>query len=167
MMGSVTDKSFEGRMRSKTYQKYIDDDILTADPMKLVQLLYQGALDAVGDARANLARGDVKGRSAGITKAIEILTELSATLNHEQGGELSARLAALYDYMQRRLIVANQQQTDPPLAEVSGLLQTLAEAWLSVNESTSRVDMQRVSDSAAPYGKVVENDGYVPLSCAC
>ncbi len=119
-------------MRTNPYEAYIDDEILNAEPLKLVQLMYQGMIDAVTSARASLARRDIKARSRSITKAILILTELSSSLNHEKGGELSARLAALYDYMQRRLLEANQKQVDPPLAEVAQLLQTLFEAWETI-----------------------------------
>jgi flagellar protein FliS len=55
--------------------------------------------------------------------------ELNAALDHSLGGEISSRLAALYDYMLRRLLEANMQKTDAPLAEVSRLLSTLSEGW--------------------------------------
>jgi flagellin-specific chaperone FliS len=53
-------------------------------------------------------------------------------LDHKRAGEISGRLAPLYDYMQRRLLDANMRQVDEPLAEVLGLLTTLGEAWESV-----------------------------------
>jgi flagellar protein FliS len=159
-------------MRTNPYEAYINDEILNADPLKLVQLMYQGTIDAVTSARASLARRDVKARSGSITKAILILTELSSSLNHEKGGELSARLAALYDYMQRRLLEANQKQEDAPLAEVAQLLQTLFEAWESIGTTA-------VTEAAAPQGALaevalpavrrrayteVEDEEYVPMS---
>jgi flagellar protein FliS len=55
-------------------------------------------------------------------------------LDHERGGEISQRLGLLYDYMQRRLLEANMQQSDAPLAEVLGLLSTLSEAWEGVRK---------------------------------
>ena len=56
------------------------------------------------------------------------------SLDHERGGELSQRLAQLYDYMQRRLLEANAKQIDEPMAEVLGLLSTLGEAWDGIQE---------------------------------
>jgi flagellar protein FliS len=97
--------------------------------MELVRLLYQGCTAAVKDARRYLAAGDIAERSRAITKAWEILTELTGSLDHTRAGELSGRLAQLYDYMQRRLLDANMQQADAPLVEVLGLLSTLSEAW--------------------------------------
>jgi flagellar protein FliS len=154
-------------MRTNPYEAYINDEILNAEPLKLVQLMYQGTIDAVTSARASLARRDIKGRSRSITKAILILTELSSSLNHEKGGELSGRLAALYDYMQKRLLEANQKQVDPPLAEVAQLLQTLFEAWESI--ATPAIAEAVVPEVALPEVRrraytEVEDEEYVPMS---
>jgi flagellar protein FliS len=139
-------------MRSNPYRAYVEDEILTADPVKLVQMLYRGAMEAVADARAKLAMGDIKGRSAAVTKAVEILAELSSSLDHERGGELSASLAALYDFAQRRLLAGNQEQADRPLAEAGRVLETLGEAWMGL---------------AVPSpGRAAGQPERVPLSCA-
>jgi len=154
-------------MRTNAYKTYVEDEILTADPVRLVQLLYRGAEEAVTTARAKLATGDIKARSAAITKAIEILAELASSLDHAQGGELSERLAALYDYMQRRLIDANIQQADAPLAEVQQILGTLDEAWSSVATPTPEPVSKRTrrfeEDSALNHMAPAD---YEPLSCA-
>jgi flagellar protein FliS len=116
-------------MWHNAHDAYLEDRILSADPMGLVRVLYQAAMGAVRDARRHLAAGEIAARSRSISKACEILLELGAALDHQRGGEISQRLAQLYDYMGRRLIEANFEQDDAPLAEVHGLLSTLSEAW--------------------------------------
>jgi flagellar biosynthetic protein FliS len=74
-------------------------------------------------------------RSRAITKASQVLIQLITALDHKRGGELSLRLAALYDYMLRRLGEANFRQRDEPLAEVLSLLATLAEGWEGVRST--------------------------------
>lgn len=166
----MTDKVFEDRMRSNPYQTYLQDEILTADPVKLVQLLYAGAIEAVTCARTKLANGDIKARSTAVSKAIEILAELISSLDYERGGELSTRLACLYDYMQRRLIDANREQTDPPLAEVAQILHTLEEAWSKVNQASveARNNLRSVREEGSDRGlsRMAAAD-HVPVSCAC
>lgn len=119
-------------MWNSGHDAYLESRVLTANPIELVNLLYQACTQAVRDARCHLAEGRIADRSREINKACEILTELSVSLDHERGGEISGRLALLYDYMQRRLLEANMQQTDAPLLEVLGLLSTLSEAWAGV-----------------------------------
>jgi flagellar protein FliS len=119
-------------MSMRAQQAYRMEKILAADPIELVRLLYKGAMEAVGTARRCLGARDIRGRSAAISTAFEILGELIVSLDHERAPELSRRLAELYDYMQRRLLAANLEQADAPLTEVLGLLETLAGAWMQV-----------------------------------
>lgn len=122
-------------MYSNGYQEYADSQVLTADPAKLVQMMYTGAIDAVSEARRALAAGDILLRSGKITKATEIINELALSLDHSQAPELCKNLAELYDYMCRRLIDANVGQIDSPLAEVQGLLNDLLLAWNEIQLS--------------------------------
>ena len=114
------------------HDAYLESRVLTADPIELVNLLYQACTKAVREARHHLAEGRIAERSKEINKACEIVIELATSLDHQRGGEISRRLAQLYDYMQARLLEANMHQTDTPLAEVLGLLSTLSEAWAGV-----------------------------------
>jgi flagellar protein FliS len=116
-------------MRTNRYNNYFDDEILAANPVRLIQLLYRGALDSIATARRCLRAGDIRARSRAISKAMEIVTELSLALDHAAGGELSRNLAELYAYGENLLIQANTHQSDPPLAEVERLLSTLLQAW--------------------------------------
>ncbi len=116
-------------MMHRARQAYLTEEVLSADPLELVRLLYGGAIEAVAAARARLSGGDIRGRARAVSKAVKILSALAWSLDHRPAPELSGKLAALYDYMQRRLLEANFRQVDEPLAEVLGLLGTLAEAW--------------------------------------
>ena len=111
---------------------YLESRILSADPIELIQILYEHAILTVGEARASLAAGDIAARSKAISRTIEILAELEGSLNHEAGGSISRNLAELYQYMRMRLTTANVKREDGPLAEVESLLKTLAEAWNAI-----------------------------------
>jgi flagellar protein FliS len=119
-------------MIDMTKDPYLEMHVLTADPLDLIHMLYQRALDLVDEARRGLRSGDVATRGTAIVKAVAILGELEGSLDHAVGGEMSRRLAALYRYMEQRLTVANGMRQDAPLAEVERLLKTLAEAWSGI-----------------------------------
>jgi flagellar protein FliS len=121
-------------MWNSGHDAYLESRVLAADPVELVNLLYQASMQAVREARCYLAAGRIAERSREINKACAIVIELATSLDHERGGEISQRLALLYDYMQRRLLQANMQQSDAPLADVLGLLTTLSEAWAGVRK---------------------------------
>jgi flagellar secretion chaperone FliS len=108
---------------------YLEARVLSAEPIELVRMLYQAAIDAVRTARRHLEARDIAARSHAINKAYMILMELHSSLDHERGGDLAARLGGLYDYLCRKLVEANSKQSDACLAEVLGLLSNLAEGW--------------------------------------
>jgi flagellar protein FliS len=116
-------------MPANPYAIYLEADVLTAEPVELVRTLYRGALGAVRDARGCLAAADIPGRSAAVSKAVNIIRELVSAINPAPEPGLARNLLELYDYMQRRLLAAHLSPSDAPLNEVEGLLVTLAEAW--------------------------------------
>ena len=116
-------------MWQSAHDAYLESRVLSANPLELVKMLYQAAIAAVKDARRHLANRDIAARARAITKACTIMTELTVSLNHEAGGDLSRNLQRLYDYISRQLIEANFRQADQPLEEALGLLSTLVEGW--------------------------------------
>lgn len=133
-------------MSVQAYQSQQNYDLLSASPMELVRALYRGAIDSTRAARAALAEGRIRERSAAITKTAAIVQELTLSLDREVGGEVATSLADLYIYMHERLGAANIEQSDGPLAEVEKLLSILAEAWESIPEPR----MPEVQDEFEP-----------------
>lgn len=121
-------------MSIQAYKNQQDWDILGASPLELVRALYRGAIQSIRQARVCLANGQIRERSAAITKACAIVQELTISLDKEVGGDVAASLAELYVYIHRRLGDANIEQTDAPLAEAEKLLSTLLEAWSQIEE---------------------------------
>ena len=121
-------------MLHSAHDAYLESRVLSADPVELVVMLYQAAIGAVQEARRHLADGKIAERSKAISRACDIVLELQSALDKERGGEIAARLGALYAYMLRRLLEANLQQADAPLGEVLGLLSTVAEGWAGIRK---------------------------------
>ena len=149
-------------MYENPYASSLDTKILSATPMELVKLLYQAAIDAVQTARCHLSRGDIVERGRSVSRAVEVLAELNGSLDHKKGGELSARLAALYDYLQRTLLDANFRQTDDGLEQAEMLLKTLNEAWSAI-ESPRPVDFtESYPSSYSLAGNAAGREEYEP-----
>ena len=116
---------------------YLETEVLSASPVRLIELLYRGAMEACDKAGAAAASGDIAERNRQLTKTHAIITELGASLDHEMGGKLSRDLVELYDYMQRRITVAVTEQVAAPVVEVRKLLGTLLEAWMSIDPAVA------------------------------
>jgi flagellar secretion chaperone FliS len=112
---------------------YLESEILSASPVRLVELLYRGAIEAANKAREAVERGNIAERNRQITRAQAIVGELSISLDHQRGGTLSRELVEVYDYIYRKLVEANTEQRVDPLLEARKLLEVLLEAWTSIS----------------------------------
>jgi flagellar secretion chaperone FliS len=126
-------------MPNNPYSGSLEARVLSATPLELVVILYDGAIDAVRAARAHLAAGEIFPRSRAVTQAVKIITELRQSLNFETGGDLSKRLAGVYGFMQSSLLEANFRQTDDGMAITEKILVSLREAWHKVSAQTPAV----------------------------
>lgn len=111
------------------YTRYLENQVNSADPIGLVQLLYEAAIDSLRQARTFFEQGLVPQRSAAISKAMQIVLELQSSLDMERGGEIAAGLAQLYVYVQERLTEANGQQRPAALEEALQVLLILEDGW--------------------------------------
>lgn len=101
-----------------------------ASAHKLVSMLYQAAAGEIAAARGALVRGDVAEKCRAIGHAVRIVEEgLLAPLDVERGGALAVNLRDLYDYLLRRLTLANLKSDDTILAECAALARSMSEGW--------------------------------------
>ncbi|CAJ0737433.1 Flagellar secretion chaperone FliS [Ralstonia mannitolilytica] len=113
----------------------IETSVVDANPHRLIAMLFEGARAAINMATAAIERGDVPAKLRAIDKAISIIGQgLQASLDHQRGGEIATQLNGLYDYMLRRLLVANANSDVAILAEVDKLLVPLQDAWLAIGK---------------------------------
>ena len=119
----------------QAYQRVNTQTSITdADPHKLIQLLYNGALERIYMAKARVQAKDYAGKGKLIGKAIEIIGGLRSFLDFEKGGELAARLEGLYDYMERTLLEASARNDMDKLDEVANLLRSVKDGWDGIRE---------------------------------
>ncbi len=106
-----------------------------ASPHRLIQMLMNGALDRMLQAKGALQRRDIAAKGLMLGKAISIISGLQASLDKEASASLTGDLDSLYDYMQRRLLEANLRNDVAIVDEVASLLITVKSAWDSIDPS--------------------------------
>lgn len=99
------------------------------DRLQLVLKMMDGALDRIAAARGHMQRQEAGPKGEHIGRAVQLIEGLRTCLDHEQGGEISGNLEALYDYMTRRLTEANLTNEARMLDEVTDLLGDIRSAW--------------------------------------
>jgi len=112
-------------------------EVSEADPHRLIQLLFEGALDRIAIARGAMRQGDVAVKGDRISRAIAIIDGLRAHLDMERGGEIAANLRSLYEYMERRLAEANLRDDVQILDEVANLLREVKSGWDAIPQQSA------------------------------
>lgn len=114
---------------SRNEESYLEHRVLSASPLELVCLLYEGGIEALQDAKRHLASGDVLARGRSIARVQAIVVELLSSLNAQVDQDLARRLTLLYDYILRKLEEGHREQEATPLEEAEQLLRNLHEGW--------------------------------------
>ncbi|WP_158604474.1 flagellar export chaperone FliS [Nocardioides mangrovicus] len=107
---------------------YVDNSVATADPARLLVLLCQRLVLDLRRAVAALEGDDLAEAHRNLVHAQDIVTELRTSLD-PTGFAGGHELAALYDYVYRRLLQANLHKDVIAAAECEVLVRSIAETW--------------------------------------
>jgi len=114
----------------RQYQQVgVKAQVTEADPHRLIQMLMQGGLDRIAQARGAMEREAFAEKGVLIGKAINIIGGLRDVLDKEAGGELATNLERLYEYMTMRLFEASRHNDVSKLDEVAKLLGEIKSGW--------------------------------------
>jgi flagellar secretion chaperone FliS len=127
----VINKGYLIMRPNQTYQRV---NISTADPVRIIVLLYEGAIKNLNQG-IRLMDDDGDTSSAKLSRTLEIINYLRNALDHEKGGEIALNLGRLYDYMRDTLAQANIQRDKDKIKIVISLLQTLLEGWRGITSN--------------------------------
>ena len=113
---------------------YKKASVNTLDQNKLIIMLYDGAIKNANFAVQYMESGEIEKVHDSLIKTKNIVTELLATLNMDQGGEIAKNLKSLYSYMFSQLVEANMEKKSEPVLAVIDLLKELRGAWIQIRE---------------------------------
>ncbi|WP_122665674.1 flagellar export chaperone FliS [Pseudomonas viridiflava] len=110
-----------------------------ASPHRLVQMLMEGGLDRIAQAKGAMARRDIASKGIFISKAIGIVGGLREGLDLDKDPTDALRNQDnLYHFMMKRLAEANVKNDPKMLDEVAGLLITVKEGWDAIADQQNQ-----------------------------
>ena len=147
-------------MYSNGIQIYRKTNVVTADPKRLVLMCYEGAIDCLKIGKQKITDGDLEGKVENTAKARDILYELKASLNFEQGGTVAANLDSLYNYMLKRITEADLGNDVQAFEDVIGMLGELKSAWEEIfYEKKNAIGSEVAAPQDAGDGEIVSYSG--------
>jgi len=120
-------------------EAYLSSSVENAPPIKIVRLLYQGALRFLGQAALEDCT-DPKSRFVPLlSDADAIVAELRLALDRTAGSEeLVGNLERLYLFCEGEIQRAMLDRSAEPIQGVRSVLETLLEAWSKVEVEAGR-----------------------------
>jgi len=122
---------------------YRDRSIETAPPVKIVRLLYEGALRYIERARRQDPADPSSDFLFWIRRAEDIVSELRMSLERERAPALCDTLERLYLFVESQLGEAAGERAIEPLEGARKVLATLLEAW-------SALEVEEVGGEGGP-----------------
>ncbi|ATP90154.1 flagellar export chaperone FliS [Aeromonas caviae] len=108
-------------------------EMAVADPYRVIQLMMQGCIERVAQAKGAIERKDFENKSIAISKSMALINGLQDALDLSYG-KVPEDLFALYDYMKQRLLDSSRNMDVAPLDEVSKLMLTIKSGWDAIPE---------------------------------
>ena len=114
----------------KSYAKvHYRSNVEVASPHRLIDMLYEGAIDRVVQAKGAMEFGNVEVKGKKINSAISIIAGLREALNTDDGGDLAMNLDNLYIYIQNLLTEGHLRNNSAKLEEAITLLTDMRTTW--------------------------------------
>jgi len=108
---------------------YAQNNVEIESPAKLVEMLYEGVLRFNAQAKKAIKDKNIEKRVYWMNRSVAIITELIATLDMEQAGDISQYLEGLYNYQIQLIADAGNENNYLKLDECSSVFKVLLEAW--------------------------------------
>lgn len=111
-------------------QQYNNSKILTASPAELTLMLYEGAIKFCNIAIVGIEQKDIQKAHTNIVKAEKIIEHLRITLDMKY--PVAQDFERIYEYLDRRLVMANMKKDIEILEEVLTHLRSVRDTWKEV-----------------------------------
>lgn len=112
--------------------EYLRREIEGKSNIEIVIMLYDAGIKFMTTAIHFIEEKNIEKTHYNITKAQNIITELSNMLDMQQGGQISENLYKLYGFIYDRLINANVKKDVKMINEALEIFSSLREAWVEI-----------------------------------
>lgn len=120
-------------MVSNPYEQYRQQGVMTASPMELTVMLYDGCIKQLKIGKTGIEGKDFELTNQALQKAQDIIGELANSL--DMGVEMSQGLLDLYDFFLNQIIAANINKDAALIDPVVELMKELRDAWATAARS--------------------------------
>ncbi len=123
--------------------RYLENLVNTANPVRLVILLYDKAINSLKSAveimeKTEPSPEEIERKYKALGRAGDILAVLDGTLNFEKGGEIARQLHEIYEGLLNDLLRVVVQDDPQTVKRIIKVLENLRAAWVEAEISLKK-----------------------------
>ncbi|MGI6175381.1 MAG: flagellar export chaperone FliS [Christensenellales bacterium] len=118
---------------AQAQNKYVQQGVLTANPVELIVMLYDGCVKQMKKAKIAIGQNKPALAHECLGKAQKIILELVNCLNLEY--PIAQDLMELYDFLLQEVIEINLEKDADRIDGVVGILADLRQAWSQITDA--------------------------------
>ena len=123
--------------RNQAELTYLRAEVRNASSVRLVIILYDLLIAALGGAIKAITNNDAEERSRELQRAFLVIEQMEGSLDMEAGGNAAENLARFYATLRRNIMIAHAQASAALLEKQIRLLLQVRGAWVKVDGQDS------------------------------
>jgi flagellar protein FliS len=127
-------------------QEYLKTKVMTASPEMLTLMLWDGGIRFAEQGKEAILKKDIEGSYKALLRSQRIITELTTNLRHDVDPDLCGKLAALYNFIYRRLVDANLTKNVQLVDDALEIMRHQRETWAMLMDKLAK---ERASEAQA------------------
>jgi flagellar protein FliS len=133
------------------YARYRQAQVEGAPKLKLIVMLYDGAIRFLRQSIPPMVAGDYDEKVVYINKAVAIILHLTATLNYSHVSDLSVDLCKTYEVLLQRIVEGTTKNDPAIIEEVAVHLFELRQAWKTVADD---IEAEKTEPTPLPPNRI-------------
>lgn len=153
-------------MQTQETLDQLPDELRDVSQAGLVVMYYDEIIDNLRSAGDAAASGDIETRHNCVAAASELIAQLYVSLDLENGGEVAANLARIYDFILTRLPSISLDNDARLATQLADMLLPLRASWVELDEKIAAGEVPGVSHAPAFSGGTVDAKDEAPKANA-
>lgn len=126
------------RPLSNPYEKYKQQNILVANPVELIIMLYDGCVKQLKLARIAISENEPQNANTSLQKAQNIISELIMSLDFHY--PISEELFKIYEFLINQMAEINASKDESGIEPLIEILNELKKSWVHVLKENKLVE---------------------------
>ncbi len=119
-------------------QEYLKTKVMTASPEMLTLMLWDGAIRFAEQGKEAIVKKEIEGSYKSLLRSQKIIAELISNLRHKVDPDLCGKLAALYNFIYRRLVEANMTKEPKLVDDALEIMRHQRDTWSLLIDKLSK-----------------------------